>query len=467
MGLAALLLYTTAVTASLGFIVSHALDSVFPDQPVISVLSRYALVGLLGLFPLRFFLQRTPHVSIRPYLHLPVSQTKLIWYFQFSSLASLHNLLPILFLLPFWIRETLLESQKTAPGVLWMTGFCLLMLVSHYGVLILRSLLDRSLLDFFIGISVLGIISAADLILGQQFLLQASSYVFQHIAQGNLVVWLLLVFVTFLVIYWSGLLFRKRLQEESACGDAQPLWQITFDTKQGEIINLMLLEVKMMFRNKRPRTYFLISVVLGTVYVGMILANFKGSPVGLVGAVLGVFASGMFAANYGQLMFSWESCYFDGFLSRAHSFQGIVLAKTYLLQLSCALLFVVSLPVFLLMRPDLTALHISFLFYNAGITVGIMMVLAIHNRKRLNLIRNGFMNYEGFTLAHWFWFILAIIPAAVVFHLLSDNPEIAMGIIAASGVAGIFLTRPLSLVLARHLARRRYVMADGFRYYER
>ena len=34
-----------------------------------------------------------------------------------------------------------------------------------------------------------------------------------------------------------------------------------------------------------------------------------------VSAVIGIFASGTFALNYGQLMFSWESTYFDGFLS--------------------------------------------------------------------------------------------------------------------------------------------------------
>jgi hypothetical protein len=50
---------------------------------------------------------------------------------------------------------------------------------------------------------------------------------------------------------------------------------------------------------------------------------------------------------------------------------------------------------------------------------------------------------------------------------METTPETALSVIAIFGLASMLLAWPWSMALARFLARRKYVMAAGFRTHER
>ena len=108
--------------------------------------------------------------------------------------------------------------------------------------------------------------------------------------------------------------------------------------------HLFRLELLLMWRNRRPRHYLLVSLLFSTMYLVFMLA--AGTPFGgfTYAALLGLFASGGFVLNYGQLMFSWDSEYYPALVTRNIPFRLIVKAKLMLLHTSCAVLFLTSLP---------------------------------------------------------------------------------------------------------------------------
>jgi hypothetical protein len=186
-----------------------------------------------------------------------------------------------------------------------------------------------------------------------------------------------------------------------------------------------------------------------------------------ISAVVGIFASGTFALNYGQLMFSWESTYFDGFLARNIRPEELILAKLMLLQGSCLVFFLLSLPLFMLLSPELLLLHVTFLFYNAGITSVLMLALAVRNQRRVNISKSGsFFNYEGFSIMHWVWILPTIAPPAILLHLLQSINWTALLFIGGLGVTSLVLSKRWSQYFTERLLDRKYVMALGFRQYE-
>ena len=224
----------------------------------------------------------------------------------------------------------------------------------------------------------------------------------------------------------------------------------------------------MIFRNKRPRHYFLMSILFSTAYLLFLLINPQTSRGAVFGAIIGLFASGGFALNYGQLMFAWESTFFDGLLVRHGNLADIVKAKFVLLQSSCAVLFLFSMPVFALLRPELIPLHVAFLLYNMGVTCVLIMLLAIRNRKRVDIQKRGsFFNYEGFSAMHWVWLLPVAVPPTILLYVLHAAPATALIVISIFGGASMIVSPLWVDYFSNRLARNRYEMSTGFRIHAR
>src|SRR5690606_7770707 len=241
---------------------------------------------------------------------------------------------------------------------------------------------------------------------------------------------------------YSSMLLRARLNDHP--GAQRPFRlgsRAMFSNTRSQVANLMLLELQLIWRNKRPRTYLIFAIFFGTVYVALLLIDPRVSQNILLGALAGGFASGIFAVNHAQLMFAWESRYFDGVLPRCINARRLVLSKLLTLQASCVVFFVISLPIFLTLAPDLVPLHASFLLYNAGITSVLMVTLAVHNRKRISIVKaGGFFNYEGFNLRHWLWFIPMALPPILWLFFMREQPHLGLLVLASAGAVGLLLT---------------------------
>lgn len=463
--LALLGLYIVLVLVSAGFFWRELVHTMRPGRHPVLFLNEHLLTIFVALFTLRFFLQRTPRMRIQPYLRLPVTHSRLVHFFQLSSLFSIHNLVPFLFLVPYWVRHIHGTSYPAGAAWAWLGGAALIVLFSHYMNNLLRAALRHSREGFAIVLGVLVLLVALDLLLGPLVMNRASTFIFETLFAQEPVILLSLLALIGVVYGSSSLLLRHDLLREpdDEAEGRVVLWQVPFASHHRPVMNLMLLELKMMWRSERPKLYFLFSVVFATVYVSAPLLNADLLGSNFVRALTGIFASGIFALNYGQFMFAWESSYFDGILARDVPLSRMAFAKLALLQLSCVAFFAISLPLFLALAPQFVPLHVAFLFYNAGISSVLMMVLAVRNRKSIRLTNVGFFNYEGFSLLHWLWFLPTVLPPALLMVALRERPDVALMVIGGVGLFSILLTGPWAALLGRRLERGRYAMAAGFR----
>ncbi len=463
--LSLLILYLIFALISLGFLWREMIAMIRPGVESVAFLNRHLLTVFLGLFTLRFFVQRTPRMRMRPYLHLPLSRRGLINFFQLSSLATIHNVFPFLFFLPLWLRHIYAGPYGAAASWGWMAGVVLLLLLSHFLNTLFRSMLGRGREMFFIIFGVFMFALAIDLFYGPGLLNTTSAFIFDTLVSARPVVLLLMSVLVGIVFASSSLLLREDLlsEERDSRHRRVVLWQAPFLAPRERLLNLVLLELKLIWRCERPKLYFLLSVVFVLVYVAipLIRADLFGSTI--VRALTVFFASGIFAFNYGQLMFSWESAYFDGLMTRSYTLQEMVMAKLVLLQGSCVVFFLLSLPLFAIVAPDVIPAHVSFLCYNLGVSTILIMMLALNNHRRVALAHVGFFNFEGFSILHWLWYIPTVVPPALLLFVFSDAPFTALMLIGGIGVLSVAFTPAWAAFFARHLEDRRYVMAAGFR----
>ena len=467
--------YLAFVLASLGLFADVFVQEVQSGAEAVPFLNAHLLKIFVAMFSLRFFLQRTPRVQIRPYLHLPIPRRRLVRFFQLCSLLSAHNAYPFLFFVPFWAVHVVGGPYAAWTSGMWLVGVACVVVLSHYLNTLLRALLNQSAARFFVVVAVPAGLIGLDGLLGLGVLDRLSTSVFGGLLAGGALVLVGLAALTAAVYARSGVLLMRRLRRGTAA-TGEPLLRgraLAFDAEGGHVRNLIVLELKMMWRNKRPRQFLLLSVVFSLAYLALLLADAgtradvgplgTGIEIGPLGAVIGMFASGFFALNYGQLMFGWESAYFDGLLARAIPPRKLVLAKLLLLQGSCLVLFALTLPLFLWLAPSLAGLHAAFLLYNAGVTSVLMLALAVRNRRRVDVSDGSFFNYEGFSALHWLWFVPTLLPPAAVLVAFGSQPLLALGLIGGLGGASLALTRAWAALFTRQLVRRKYLMAAGFR----
>ncbi|MDZ4698236.1 MAG: DUF5687 family protein [Rhodothermales bacterium] len=463
------MLYVTVLLGGMGFFFKEVFRGTPAGIDSVSFLNQHLIEVLLGMFSMRFFLQQGPRMKIRPYLHLPIPRKSLVRFYQLFSLLSFHNVIPYLFVLPFWLRYFIAGGYELRGSLTWLAGFTLFLFLSHFAINLLRTVLSRNSLHFLIAISAMASLLVIDQVIQTHFVSLMSFVLFGQLAAGNLYFLGLIAACTVSIFLYSSAVIRQNLRSTpEANGSPRVLRRaIFFGPKRGQVMNLIMLELRMIWRNKRPKHYFLLSVVFALAYISLMLADTDMFQSEAINAVIGLFASGTFALNYGQLMFAWESIYFDGFLARSIRPEEMVLAKLMILQGSCLLFFLISLPLFIWLNPDLLLLHVTFLFYNAGVTSVLMLALAVRNQHRVDIARSGsFFNYEGFSLSHWLWIVPTVLPPAITLFLLQNIRWTALLFIGGVGVASLVFSRKWSEYFTQQLLSRKYQMAMGFRKYE-
>lgn len=462
--LGVIVLYVVFVLTVSGYAFRQMLGQFDPTLEPVPFLNAHLLSLFLFLFTLRFFLQRAPQVSLQPYLHLPIARVRLVRFFSVATLASLHNVLPLLFFVPFWAHYLVGGGYGTVGPWLWLAFVVGLLLLSNGVNLLARALLTGGAAQVAGLATVVAAVFILDLVVGFDFASRVSEPLFYGLLAGDARALIGLGVALAVVAVGTNRLLLHRLYPPTGhhAGDTLA-WTPAFSPERGPVYNLMLLELKLLWRHRRPRTYAAMAAVFGTVYVALLLAGPAGYGIGVT-TLVGVFASGMFALNYGQLMFSWESAYFDGHLARALGLRDLVRAKLLILQASCVVFWAFSLPIFLWLAPELLLHHAAFGLYNAGITSALMLALGISNQKPVDLSRGGsFLNYEGFSVVHWVWFIPTVAPPLLVLYLTAGRGPLGVGLLGALGALALLATGPVTSLYAHLLSRRRYAMAAGFR----
>lgn len=410
----------------------------------------------------RFFIQQMPETSARPMLHLPVNKRRLAGFTLLRTLFSPLNLLPLLIIVPFFANTYSDFPEATAWP--WLLAILSVVVANNFITFMLkRYLADKTWIPFvLLGVVVaLGFLEKSGLI----SLLDSSGWLFGWLLETPLTA---LVFVALPVVFYflnvrmvvSHLYLEDIDRRKSYRVDTGRLESLRRFGKVGELI---LLELKLMTRNKRTRTVLFMAPFLllyGFFFYPNPMYNDK------IGWLLfaGLFVTGGFLISYGQFLVAWESSYFDTILTKNVNYGEYFFAKYLILLLPTIAAGLLSIP-YLWFGVHILKINTAAFLFNAGVNIYIYMYFAAYNNKRIDLSRGAVMNYQGVGAKQFLIAVPVLLLPALIYLPFGIFVGQDAGLIAIGGIGllGILLRKYILRLIEKAFVQRKYQLAEGFR----
>lgn len=423
-----------------------------------SMLFYYFLFDLV----FRFLFQQLPTLSIQPYMILPIKKSELLHYPLLKTIPSFFNMVALLLFIPFYIK-IVVPTETAAYSLVWIT--------TVVSMIALNNFLNFSFKKYFLKspLLIVLLIAIAVLLFYLDFsdIMTVSAYFSSAISfmSKNILLVIIPILLAAFSYYLAFTLLKKNAYIEEIQNKAdRKIAGFSFLSHFGEMGQLINVEIKMILRNKRPKSLLYISALIGL--YGLLLYRGKNLDNTVSLSVMGFLCSSIFTLNYGQFLFSWESSFFDFYLANKISAYNYIKSKYLFLAFASIISFFLTLP-YAFIDYKIAFINAAFLFYNIGISSVILLFLCTFNSSYIDLGKSQFMNYQGSGILQFLIVIpLMGIPVLLFYILkisgLAGNNYFfyAIGIV---GVAGIIFNKFLLQVVANQLIRRKYAMALGFR----
>ncbi|GAB4378763.1 MAG: DUF5687 family protein [Salibacteraceae bacterium] len=430
---------------------------------VIRRLNRFLLYYFFGDFVLRYFMQKLPALSVQPLLHLPVRRKWLANFMLIRSGFNAINLIHLLLFVPFIIE--VFSNLPFSEAVGWSVGFIGSVITMNYVAIYLKRKAQIDARVYFTLLFVFVLLILLDWygLLPVQAVSAAIFNAFFLYPPALLVPALLAVLCY--ALNFRFLLKNMYLDDLMDAGKAEVSYRGTSGlfSKFGLAGVLAELDLKLIWRNKRPRSAALASLLF-LLFGVVVFPNPDLAGNGLTICLFALIITGMFILNYGQYLLGWEGGWFDHILTRNVSFYQYYLGKYLLFALVSTLFMLLSTPYVYFGWEILLALFCLYL-YNLGINVHLVMFFGSWNPKKIDLTKSSMMNIQGTGMSQ---FLLAIpvlgLPIGIYFVGVLLYGELGgyllLGVV---GLLGLAFTRWLLKLLAKWLWVNRHEIAEDFR----
>jgi hypothetical protein len=421
---------------------------------------------LLGDYLIRCILQPFPSLEIIPYLRFRIRRKKLANSVIARTLFNLFNILPLFIILPFAARVTLPHEGIVAASL--FTGGCILLIILNNMLALVTGMLIRiKPVNWLIpaGIAV----SAALLYRMEVPVSDFSRTLGFSLTEGRLIAFIIPLGLIALVVSLMYRLLHQFLRVDH--GNARPAFKHAGKAFSGRFARLgdtgryMSLETAMLARNRRSRNTML--MVPFFILYAIVYYLFHDEETGrFTDMIFTTMFMGLGAMSYGQLLFSWESTYFDGIMARKQNFLNYLKAKYYLQVLITLLLYFPVAALVMISGRMSIFLVTALMLFLAGPNTCLAMVLATYNDGKVDLNAGTFMNYQGIKGSQFIMtFLFVMIPMAI-FKLtgLVVGETGSTIVIASLGI--IFILSHewwLRRLVAGSFSKRRYRLMEGYR----
>lgn len=397
LGLMALMM--VGYTLGLGFGLNAIITNVLNKSDSFTFLNMLLLYYFVVEFVMRYMIQNVPVLDIQPYLHLPIKRSRIMHFLLVKSLVHVLNFMVLLLFTPFAFTVV---AGKFGAGEAWswLLSIWIISLCLHYLVILFKKRLDDSIWGILSIVFLFSGLAAADYY--QWFRLSDVSALFFSTAATQPLILVLSLLALGALYFFNYQFFLQGVypdqqQTKAVMRKAQ---DFTFLKGLGNIGDWISLELKLIFRNKRPRTVLYMSAMF--LLYGLIFYTqdkyTKGMPAFLL--FVGVFITGIFMINYGQFLFSWQASHFDFMLTRPVSLRQFVDSKYWLLNGITVFCFLLSIP-YGYFGWNIVFNHAMLTLFNMGVNIFIILNMAMWGPKKLNLAKGSSMNYEGIGAAQW------------------------------------------------------------------
>jgi len=419
---------------------------------------------LLFDFVIKYFLKQSQSMQIVPYLTLPVQRKTLLNFLLMKEFTNIWNLYFLFLLIPF-VFKAIPEHHGYLSALLYILFFYLLCIGNSLLVNISNILLKRSGWYLFLPIIIVAAIVGITFIPGVDIEV-GIVHACEFILEKNIVAWMTILLV-------AGALWKLNLSMMNAdiyramqgknISKSGASFRIPFLYRLGMIGTIINLELKMILRSKRLKTqpYSCVFIIIYYFFQAQ-LPHFKALYPNML--FFTIFTLGWLGVVMSQFIFSSESSYFDGLMSRKFSLLDMLKGKyVFYTSYSVCMLFIMAILVFT-DKIDFLFL-ISAFFYTIGFVFFLMFQNAVYNNTYIGLSESGMFNWKG-TTGNMFvvTMIGMIIPLATVMLIkVVFNETVANYFMLVTGIIFTFTANYwLKWIYSRFL-KRKYRNMEGFR----
>ena len=343
---------------------------------------------------LRCLIQPLPILNVYPYLRLRIRRSEIINYLLTISLWNIFNLIPLLFVLPFIIK-IVIPNYGINSAIYYTICFLLLTIINNFLAVFIGYLLKKNLIYMILSFSIVGVF----IIFNKSFQsINSYSIIFgQFLLQGSPILFFLLISTLFIILFLTHRLLNNRFYiDQIDSRKKQNIKLRIFDyssfAKFGDIGKYIFIELCLLTRNKKPKQMFGL-MPLFIVYCLFFTFNKNNNELGKL--FLNSMLIGFVALIYGQFIFTWESSYFDGLMSRKNNFIAYLKAKYYLM---IGLSLIYCFPFFLTLvvtRKFDVILLMAILLFILGVNCFLIMVFGTYNDGRMDLSESHFTGHQS------------------------------------------------------------------------
>lgn len=459
--------YMLASCLVLGFALFHILSENVADKSPVNAVNGALVVWVVMELFMRFFLQTLPTLNIRPLMVQPVKRNTVIHYVLIKSIFSFYNLLGLLVFVPFaltCVKNGLFTPFQAAAWLVIIFG--LLMSVNFSNFLIKKKFADN--IQQFIPYLLVAVILAGLEYFGIFSITRYTGRGIDRITDYPVLA-LLPVLLAVALYVWNYITLKEKFyldaSLQSKVTEAKAL-NLGWLDRFGPLAPFIKLDIKLLWRNKRPKSTLYLAVMM--LAYGLIFYTneaYDGMPAWKI--FLGIFMTGIFMINFGQFIPAWDSTYYPLMMAQNIPLKEYLRSKAALMYLSVLVLFLGTLP-YAYFGIEIVFAHLAAAVYNAGINIPVMLYTGSFNKKRIDLEKSVFLNYQGTGAAQWLVAIPVMLVPILIWYLVYKitNPATANLVLGGIGITGILLNSTLMDFITRAYQERKYEAINGFKQQE-
>lgn len=455
-----LAVYFLLSALAIGFAGGYLLEEMFPDANVMDKFNGFFIYYLVGDVIMRFMLQKFPSFAVSKYLTLNISKATLTRYLLSKSLISFFNILPLFVIVPFFFTNAL-GSLGAAEALRWLALLFTLVMLNNYLSFWLDRNMDGHPILVYLILAVVTILIYAEY--KGWFMLSdyAAAFVSYFYNSPLLLVPLGLLVGIYSVLFKN--LKNNAYLDATPGGGAAALaggMEFQFLDQFGKVGQWLRLELKLIWRNKKSRNYFYMSLIF-LIYPFAFGVDWMDNIYLMI--VFGMLMVGAFMLNYGQLLFSWNSSHFDFVITQNLSLYNYLRSKYLLIALSNAFFFVLSTP-YLFLRPKIVFVNFVMMFFNAGVISFVYLWFTMNNSKKMSLAQGNVFNQEGISIAHYLIGLPIIAMPYLVFvpFKLMGYENLGLVMLGLVGLIGLVYHERIIKKFMDQFAYKKYFLHNNF-----
>lgn len=460
--MAFLALYFILVFLALGIGLYPILKKQFPESDPLIILNGFLFYWFLSDLVMRFFLQKLPVMNIKPFLILPLKRSKIVNYVLGKSVISFFNFLPLFAVIPFG-TILIFEDYSVTTAVVWMVLMYVFTLIINFLNFIIEAKSADTELSF------LPIIVIASGLFGLNYfeIFSLSSLLSGAISAIIITPLLLMIPVAILVgLYYTNYsILKQKLYIDASLkvkAETATTTDLAWTRRFGDIAPFLQLDLKLLWRNKRPRSSIFI-LIIGLLYGLIFYPNPSYKEMVPMFIFVGIFVTGIFMINFGQFIPAWDSGYYKLLMSQNIKYKEYLNSKYSLMLISAVIMFILSIP-YVYFGWKILIIHLAAMIYNIGINTYILLYAGSFNRKKIDLTQRAAFNYQGTGAVQWLvGFPLLLIPMGF-FYLPYKFLGFEAGVLTliVIGAVGIVFHQKLMKIITNKYLSSKHKMISAF-----